>query len=145
MAFSFFSQSDRRHRMRGNRVVGKIWLVVIFIALTLMNYAATFVLPYIGTFAPMYQGSLFIATLWTGILIAAIWNKQGWARVVLAAFLLSFVAGQLVFVPDIVVHYPNVREDGLKIIFLLSLADIMAATFLIVSLDIRWLSRPTND
>jgi hypothetical protein len=131
--------------MRGNRVVGKIWLLVILIALTTMNYAATYVLPYIGRYAPMYQGALFIATVWTGILIAAIWNKQGWARVVLAIFLLSFVAGQLVFMPDVIVHYPYLKEDGLSIILLLSLADIMAATFLIVSLDIRWLSRPSND
>lgn len=145
MALTLFSPSDRNHRLRGNRLVGKIWLVVIFIVLTAMNFAGMFVLPYIGRFAPMYQGALFIATVWTAILIAAIWNRQGWARVVLAVFLLIFVAGQLVFVPDMIVHYPNMREDALRIILLLSVSDTLAAIFLIASLDIRWLSRPSND
>jgi hypothetical protein len=145
MAFFLFRPSDPNHRTRGSRLVGKIWLIVIFILLTGMNYAATYVLPYIGQFAPYYQGALFIATIWDGVLLGAIWHKQGWARFILAVFLLSFVAAQLVFFPDIVLHYPLLRGEGLHIVLLLSATNIFAAIFLILSLDIRWLSRPNND
>ncbi|MEI8235415.1 MAG: hypothetical protein WCH57_12135 [Verrucomicrobiota bacterium] len=145
MAFSLFKTSAPKHRERGNRFVGKIWLVVIFVVLTGMNYAASYIVPYIGKFAPFYQGALFIATIWNGVLLAAIWNQQGWARFVLAFFLLGFVAAQLVFFPDILLHYPNLSGEGLRIILLLSLTNILAAIFLIFSLDIRWLSRPNND
>ncbi|MDD5350946.1 MAG: hypothetical protein PHQ12_12110 [Chthoniobacteraceae bacterium] len=110
-----------------------------------MNYAGTFVLPYIGQFAPYYQGALFIATIWNSVLLAAIWNKQGWARFFLAAFLLSFVAGQLICFPDILLHYPSLRGEGLNIVILLSCTNILAAVFLVLSLDIQWLSRPNND
>lgn len=126
-------------------MVGKIWLVLIFVALAGMNYAATFVLPYMGRFAPYYQGALFIATIWDGVLLAAIWHKQGWARFFLAGFLLSFVAAQIACFPDIFLRYPTLKTEGLNIILLLSLTDILAAIFLLLSLDIRWLSRPNND
>ena len=130
MPLSLFKTADRKHRLRGNRVAGKIWLIVIFLALTAMNYAATYTVPYIGVFAPFYQCALFIATIWNAVLLTAIWNKQGWARFFLAAFLLSFVAAQLVFVPDIL---------------LLSATNILVSIFLILSLDIQWLSRVNND
>ena len=145
MAFSLFRTADRKHRARGNRIAGKILLVVMFLLLTGMNFAATFVLPYIGKFAPYYQGALFISTIWNTVLLAAIWNQQGWARFVLAGFLMSFVAVQSVFVPDILLHYPYLKGEGLNLIMLLSATDILAAIFLVLSLDIQWLSRPNND
>jgi len=145
MPLSLFKTADRKHRLRGNRVAGKIWLIVIFLALTAMNYAATYTVPYIGVFAPFYQCALFIATIWNAVLLTAIWNKQGWARFFLAAFLLSFVAAQLVFVPDILLHYPSLKGEGLRIILLLSATNILVSIFLILSLDIQWLSRVNND
>jgi hypothetical protein len=145
MSFTIFSQPERRHRRRGNRAVGKIWLVVLFIALTAMNYAGTFVLPYLGTYAKAYQGALFIATIWNTVLLGAIWYRQGWARVALAIFLLAFVAVQLVYVPDVLVRYPDFRDGGMLIVLLLSATDFLAALFLIFSLDIRWVSRPGTD
>ena len=145
MSFFLFKTANPKHRERGSRLVGKIWLSVLFVVLTGMNYAASFIVPYIGNCAPYYQGALFIATIWNAVLLAAIWNRQGWARFVLAFFLLGFVAGQLVFFPDILLHYPNLSGEGLHIVLLLSLTNILAAIFLILSLDIRWLSRPNND
>ena len=126
-------------------MIGKIWLAVLFVALTAMNYAGTFVLPYIGQYAKAYQGALFIATIWTIVLLAAIWHRQGWARVALAVFLLAFVAFQLVYLPDVLLRYPDFRDGGMLIVLLLSATDFLAAVFLIFSLDIRWISRPGTD
>lgn len=143
MLFSLLSQPDRRYRRKGNRTIGKIWLAVIFVVLTATNYAATFVLPYIGKYAKPYQAVLFVAAIWSTVLIGAIWKKQGWARVALALFLFCMVALQLVYVPDVMVRYPNFRDNGLEIILLHSVTNVLAALFLILSLDIRWISHPS--
>ncbi|XHR29155.1 MAG: hypothetical protein ACFUZC_01040 [Chthoniobacteraceae bacterium] len=110
-----------------------------------MNYAGTFVLPYIGQYATAYRGALFIATIWTIVLLVAIWNRQGWARVALSIFLFGFVALQLVNMPNVLLRYPNFRDGGMLIVLLLSATDFLAAVFLIFSLDIRWISRPGTD
>ena len=122
--------------------MGKAWLMIVFMVLMIMNYLCTFVLPYIGMYAKPYQGALFVETIWSTVLLAAIWKKQGWARIALAIFLFCFVAAQLVCVPDVIVRYPNFRENGLQIVLIHSAANILAALFLIVSLDIRWISHP---
>ena len=126
-------------------MIGKIWIIVLFIALTAMNYAGTFVLPYLGQYSKAYQGALFIATIWNTVLLAAIWYRQGWARVALSIFLMAFVAVQLVYVPDVLIRYPDFRDGGMLIVLLLSATDFLAAVFLILSLDIRWISRPGTD
>jgi len=57
---------------------------------------------------------------------------------------MCFVLGLLIFIPDAVIHHPNLRGEGLAIILLLSLSNIAAATYLLISRDIQWLSRPSK-
>ena len=109
-----------------------------------MNYAASLVTPFLGSFGPIYGGALFIATFWIGVLLSAIWCRHGWARYGLAVFLLAFVAGQLVFFPDAVIRYPAIKEEGIRVIILLCAAYVLSAAFLLSSIDIRWLSRPSD-
>jgi len=135
---------DQWQRRPGNRFAGKIWLIVIFVILTALNYAASLVSPFIGSYGPGYCGALFVATFWNGVLLSAIWCRHGWARFALAAFLLAFVAGQLLFFPDVLVRYPVMKEDGIRVVVLLSAAYILAAAFILSSIDIRWITRPAD-
>lgn len=135
---------DQWQRRPGNRLAGKIWLLVIFFTLTALNYAASLVAPFLGSFSGIYGGALFISTFWTGVLLTAIWFRHGWARFALAVFLFSFVSGQLLFFPDAMVRYPAIQEDGIRVIVVLSAAYLFAAVFLLSSIDIRWLTRTTD-
>jgi len=136
-----FRKTNPRQRVRGNKTMGRIALVVIFLCLAAINYAATAVLPYTGIYTAYYQGLLFLGTVWSAILLVAIGYKQGWARVILIVFLLGFVAVQLVFLPDVIQRYPNFWENCLRIVLLHWVAHIGAAIYLLVSVDIRWLLR----
>jgi hypothetical protein len=130
----------RRYRPRGSRNIGKAWLVVLFLVFTSVHYTGLFALPFLGNYAKTYEAALFVATIWTTVLLAAIWARQSWARVTLALFLLCFVATQLVFIPDVIVHSPEFRDSGLRIVLLLAATDFLAALFLITSPDIRQIS-----
>ena len=109
-----------------------------------MDYAGSLVAPLLGSFASIYCGALFIATFWNCILLSAIWCRHGWARFALAGFLLFFVAAQLLLTPEAIVRYPFLTGAGLRVIILLSTADVLAAAFLMSATDIRCLSRPTR-
>jgi hypothetical protein len=133
-------QPVQRYRQKGNRNIGRAWLAVLFLVLTSMHYTGWFALPFLGNYAKAYEAALFIATLWTTVLLAAIWARQGWARVALALFLLCFMTVQLVSIPDVIVHNPDFSDSGLQIVLLLATTDFLAALFLITSLDIRQIS-----
>jgi len=145
MASTLSIPTYRRFRKRGNRLMGKTWLLLLFISLTGINFACSLITPFIGSYGPMYQGALFIATFWEGLLLAAVWHRQTWARFVLAAFLFGFVLGHFIVVPDALLRYPLLEGQGIKLVVLLFVANIFAAVFLLTSVDIRWLARPTND
>ena len=122
--------------------MGRLWLAILICLLSAMNYAATLIIPLLGEFSRMYLGALVIATVWNVILLAAVCCRQGWARFVLALFLLSFTVAQITLVPDALVYFPALQGHGTQIIVALSLSNIFAACFLLVSKDIDSLSRP---
>ena len=140
----FTSQYDLR-RLRSSRLAARIWLFVLFLFLYGMNYVASFNIPLIGAYGPIYLGALLSATVWDGVLLCAIFFRQGWARFILAGFLLCFVTGHVVFVPEVVVQYPFFGEAGVDIVLLISLSNIFVAGFLMASTDIRGLCRPAAD
>jgi len=134
----------KRHN-RGNRFVGKMWLVLIFFLLVIMNYAASMVVPFIGSIGPIYLSALVISTFWNAILLASIWWGHGWARFVLSAFLMCFILAQASCLPDALVYYPALNGISTKIILLLSCTNFFVAVFLLISKDIYCLSRHLPD
>ena len=142
MALDTDTPLEKWQRKRGNRLAGRVWLIVILICLSLMEYAASLVAPFLGSYCNGYRGVLIIATFWNLILIVAIWLQQGWARFALAAFLLCFVALHALFIPEALLRYPILRGDCMKILVLFCTTNALAAAFLLSCIDIRWLSRP---
>jgi len=131
-------------RQRGNRLAGRVWIILIFLALALMNGAASLIAPFFGSYAPLCRGALFIAFFWDTLLVCAIWMRHSWARFTLAIFLFSFDAALLVFIPELLVRHPALKGEGLQVIGLLAATNVLAATFLLSSIDIRWISRPAD-
>ena len=138
----FFKKNHPKQRVRGNKIAGRGVVMVIFLCLTAINAAALATLPYLGVYADSFLAALLMATVWAAILLVAIWQRQGWARWVLAVFLLGFVALQLVYIQDVMERYPDFRVHCLRLILLHWVTHIAAAVYLIVSVDIQWLSRP---
>jgi|GEM_PF-3410525 len=129
-----------QYRKRISRLLGKTWLLMLFVFLTWMNFATGQIIPLIGSLAPLCCGSLIVVNVWTGILLAAIWRQQGWARFVLAIFLMCFVLGQGLIIPEALVRYPQLQGNGLRLLLLLSSSYAFSAIFLLWSLDIRQLA-----
>ena len=129
------------HRQRGNRLAGKVWLVVIFLCLTAMNGAASLIAPFFGSLAPLYRGALFIAVFWESLLTCALWMRHAWARFALATFLFGFDAALLVSMPEALTRHPVLQGEGLAVIGLLTATNALAAIFLLSSIDIHWVTR----
>ncbi|MEI6560565.1 MAG: hypothetical protein WCO68_00595 [Verrucomicrobiota bacterium] len=121
-----------------------MWLVVIFFTLAAMNGAASLIAPFFGSRAPLCRAALFIAFFWDAMLLCSIWMRHIWARFALAIFLFGFDAVLLVFVPELLVRHPALEGAGLAVIGLLAVTNGLIAVFLLTSIDIRWLSRPTD-
>ena len=136
-----FRKTNPHQRLRGNKIAGRIWLIVIFLCLAAINVGVSVAVPYIGSYASFFKAALFVDTIWAAVLLAAIWNRQGWARGVLAAFLLGFVAMQFLYWPVVIQDYPMFRETSMEIVLLHWATHILIAIYLLVSVDIAWLSR----
>ena len=135
-------EPQRKLRNRGNPLAGKIWLLLFFVTLLFMHFAASFIIPLIGAWGGLYRSALIIGIIWNAVLITAIFRKQNWARFILAGFLMTFAFVQCAYVPDALIYYPDLRGMGIQVVLALCLTDIFIAVFLIVSPDIRSLSRP---
>ena len=116
----------------------------MFLALAAMNGAASLVAPFFGSYAPFCRGALFIAFFWDSLLLYAIWMRHSWARFALVIFLFGFDAALLVCVPELVLRHPALKGEGMQVIGLLATINGLVATFLLSSIDIRWLSRPAD-
>jgi len=138
----FFKKAHPQQRLRGNRIIGRIGLIVVFICLATMNIAVgAAIMPYIGDYADPFKAVLFLDTIWTAILLVAIWKRQGWARVVLVIFLFGFVALQLIYLPEIIQVHPHFKENCLRVAALHWATHVAAAIYLLASADVRWLAR----
>lgn len=144
MATQLSSANKSWQRQRGNRLIGKVCLGVIFFVVTAMNGAASSVAPFFGSAAPLYKGALFIAIFWDALLLYAIWMRHIWARFALAAFLFGFDAALIILLPEQLTRHPALRGEGLQVLSLLAATNALAAAFLIYSIDIRWVTRPTD-
>jgi len=144
MATALTNSPKSWQRQRGNRLAGKVWLIVIFFVLATMNGAASLISSFFGSHAPLCRGVLFIAFFWDTMLICSIWMRHSWARFALAIFLFGFDAALLVFVPELLVRHPALKGEGLAVIGLLAATNGLVAAFLLSSIDIRWICRPTD-
>jgi hydrogenase-4 membrane subunit HyfE len=97
-----------------------------------------------GVYGQYYMGALIIATCWNGVLLAAIAFQNGWSRFVLAGFLICFSIAQCLLLPDAIAKHANFRDSGVPLVILLTASNLLAAVYLLASLDIRWLARPSQ-
>ena len=109
-----------------------------------MNLAASLAASFFGSYAPLYRGALFIAIFWEGVLLCAIWLRHSWARFALVVVLFGFDAAGLIFIPEILVRHPALKGEGIQVLSLLAATNALAATFIISSIDIRWIARPKD-
>ena len=131
---------ETRPRTRANRLVGRIWLCVLFIFLTANNLANSSITPMLGTMAPLFKAALIVSTLWNGVLLASIGCGHGWARYILAGFLFSFVIGQTLFIVNLISEHPALHGDPINLMAIISASYILAGAWVLVSKDIRQIS-----
>ena len=106
-----------------------------------MNYGASSVVFFLGTFDWLYDASLIISTSWVVILLAAVWVGHNWARFVLALFLVCFLTAEAVLIQRATDYYIDLNEEGVRVIALLCVTYALAAIYLVLSSDIRLLCR----
>jgi peptidoglycan/LPS O-acetylase OafA/YrhL len=73
-----------RHK-HGSSRKGRIWIVAIFCILRLLDGALLYKVPHTNKL----EALLLIEGIWTTVLLAAIWYRRNWARVILAVALLA--------------------------------------------------------
>lgn len=134
-----------RPRTRANRLVGQIWLVVLFFFLLVINLASVTIEPMLGTLAPLFKAALIVATVWNGVLLTSIGWGHGWARYVLAGFLFSFGIGEILFVINIIVQHPSLNGEPIRLLAIVVGGNIFAGIYLLFSADIRQIGHHVID
>ena len=129
----------------GSRTAGRVWVLVLLVCLTAINYGASSVVSFLGTFAWLYDASLIISTSWIVVLLAAVWVGYNWARFVLSIFLICFLITEGVLIQRATDYYINLNDEGVWVIALQSVTYALAAIYLVFSSDIRWLCRPPQE
>lgn len=136
---------ETRPRTRANRLVGQIWLIVLFFFLLAINLANSTIEPMLGTLAPLFRAALIVSTVWNGVLLASIGWGQGWARYILAGFLFSFGIGEILFVINIIVQHPSLNGEPIRLLAIVFASNIFAGIYLLFSADIRQIGHHVID
>jgi len=79
--------------MNKYKLQARIWLVVVFLLLTVAHYcfyrfSADPRNPY-----PLTRGATFGCVLWSNVLLVAIWLRHGWARYLLIVLICMAIGG----------------------------------------------------
>jgi hypothetical protein len=91
----------RKSRWTSSCLRAKVSIVGIFLALRTLDAFVYFQIP--GGDKSALLGAIINNTIWTTVLLAAIWFRKSWARYVLVIFLLVGVISTLVVVPDLLI------------------------------------------
>lgn len=145
MPFTSKKSLETRSRNRANRSAGRVWLVIFFFFLAVMNLANSTIQPMLGTMAPFFRAGLIVATVWYGILLAAIGCGHGWARYLLIGFLFAVVVAEILFLVHIFDQHPSLRGQPVQLVAIVLAAHVVAAAYLIFSADIRQIAHHVID
>jgi hypothetical protein len=131
----------RSHSSRGSDFRGRLWLILIFLALRGIEVIVYLAVPEVHS--PQVVGSTINNVIWSAALLTGIWYRQNWCRYILIALLLITVVTLLILLPDALV----LLEDDMIVVFLgaMTLAYAGIVWVLISSRDIRRLTDRTDD
>lgn len=110
------------HRQRYQPIVGRIIIIGIFLCFAVLN---TFI--YLQAEHDDRKSALaviIVGSLWTTVLLAAIWCRQDWARYVLAGTLFLGVVISAATFPELLQHdteIPPVLPIGILVNFIIML------------------------
>jgi NADH:ubiquinone oxidoreductase subunit K len=124
--------STRRSR-RGNFVKGRAWLVVIFLLLCGLNCLTYFA----AAHKREVMGPIINSSLWSVVLLAAIWCRKNWARYAMVILMLVSVA--LAFILE-ASFAEFVAGDTLLIMVTITAGHLVVALILIFSHGIQKLT-----
>jgi len=131
----------RSHSSRGSDFRGRLWLILIFLALRGIEVVMYLAFPEV--YSPQVVGSTINNVIWSAALLTGIWYRQNWCRYILIALLLISVITLMILLPDALV----LLEDDMIVVLLagITLAYVAVVWILISSPDIRRLTDRTDD
>ena len=131
----------RSHPSRESDFRGRLWLILIFLALRGIEVFMYLAVPARNN--SQLLGSMLSTVIWTTALLIGIWYRQNWCRYILIVLLLLTVVVFMILVPEGMVIF---GDDMLLVLFGgLALAYAAIAWVLISSRDIRRLTNRTDD
>jgi len=134
----FFGKQPKQFegtRRRGSGQRGKYWLVCLFFALRVIDPFF-----YFGArleFQGRILGMILLSTMWTGVLMAGIWNGKDWTRTVLIGILVFTIVRDFIAISEVDTNGYSVSPLFLASV-LIKLGTVLALVF---SKDIKRLSQ----
>ena len=134
----------RRRRIQHSIWWGRLWLALTFFALLATYFAAVkympmHIPPVAQTKARMMAGC-GLAILWEAALVAAIWMRNNWARLIFIGLLMSVVVSFAAIVPILFLRRPRVPVPLVEKIEMATGIHLAAAVMLIACKPIKKLT-----
>ena len=131
----------RSHSSQGSDFRGRLWLILIFLALRGIEVVTYLLVPEENN--SRLIGSIINNAIWSAALLTGIWYRQNWCRYILIGLLLVTVVTLMIVLPDALV----LLGDDLIVVLLagITLAYVAIVWVLISSPDIRRLTDRTDD